>query len=90
VSPRLILTTSPLPFPLTPPSHSFVDAVKIEHMTIGRNAFWILNMRALPDQPTDSDYPKDEWIDQGDREAALDPNRRSRRGRRRRKRRMRL
>ncbi|BGO94717.1 hypothetical protein NBRC10512_007335 [Rhodotorula toruloides] len=54
----------------------FVDAVKIEDMTIGKNAFRILNMRALPDQPTDPDYPKEEWIDQGDREAALDPNRR--------------
>lgn len=45
-------------------------------MTIGKNAFRILNMRALPDQPTDPDYPKEEWIDQGDREAALDPSRR--------------
>jgi hypothetical protein len=33
-------------------------------------------MRALPDQPQDHDYPKEEWIDQGDRENALDPNRR--------------
>lgn len=33
-------------------------------------------MRALPDQPMDPDYPKEEWIDQGDEEAALDPNRR--------------
>lgn len=35
-------------------------------------------MRALPDQPQDPDYPKEEWIDQGDREAALDPKRRER------------
>ncbi|GAA5990859.1 hypothetical protein JCM10908_000050 [Rhodotorula pacifica] len=54
----------------------FVDAVKIEDFTIGKNAFRILNMRALPDQPQDADYPKEEWIDQGDREAALDPKRR--------------
>ncbi|GAA5963756.1 hypothetical protein JCM8115_004267 [Rhodotorula mucilaginosa] len=54
----------------------FVDAVKIEDFTIGKNAFRILNMRALPDQPQDHDYPKEEWIDQGDRENALDPNRR--------------
>ncbi|GAA5909086.1 uncharacterized protein JCM6883_002600 [Sporobolomyces salmoneus] len=54
----------------------FIDAVKVEDFTIGKNAFRILNIRALPDQPTDPDYPKEEWIDQGDREAALDPNRR--------------
>lgn len=33
-------------------------------------------MRALPDQPTEKEYPREEWIDQGDREEALDPNRR--------------
>ncbi|GAA6035910.1 hypothetical protein JCM8097_005158 [Rhodosporidiobolus ruineniae] len=54
----------------------FVDAVKVEDFTIGRNAFRILNMRALPDQPGDPEFPREEWIDQGDREAALDPNRR--------------
>ncbi|GAA6011835.1 hypothetical protein JCM11491_000766 [Sporobolomyces phaffii] len=54
----------------------FIDAVKVEDFTIGKNAFRILNIRALPDQPLDPDYPKEEWIDQGDREAALDPNRR--------------
>ncbi|GAA6022197.1 hypothetical protein JCM10207_003939 [Rhodosporidiobolus poonsookiae] len=54
----------------------FVDAVKIEDFSIGRNAFRILNMRALPDQPGEPDYPKEEWIDQGSREEALDPNRR--------------
>ncbi|GAA5918640.1 hypothetical protein JCM6882_007890 [Rhodosporidiobolus microsporus] len=54
----------------------FVDAVKIDDFTIGRNAIRILNMRALPDQPGDKEYPREEWIDQGDREAALDPNRR--------------
>lgn len=54
----------------------FIDAVKVEDFTIGHNAFRILNMRALPDQPMDPDYPKEEWIDQGDEEAALDPNRR--------------
>ncbi|GAA5838555.1 hypothetical protein JCM9279_003279 [Rhodotorula babjevae] len=54
----------------------FVDAVKIEDFTLGNNAFRILNMRALPDQPSDKEYPREEWIDQGDREAALDPNRR--------------
>ncbi|GAA6056005.1 hypothetical protein JCM3770_002138 [Rhodotorula araucariae] len=54
----------------------FVDAVKIEDFSLGNNAFRILNMRALPDQPHEKDYPREEWIDQGDREAALDPNRR--------------
>lgn len=33
-------------------------------------------MRALPDQPHDEDYPKEEWIDQGDKEQALDPKKR--------------
>lgn len=62
---------------LAPPRISgFVDAVKIEDFTLGNNAFRILNMRALPDQPSDKEYPREEWIDQGDREAALDPNRR--------------
>ncbi|GAA5828103.1 hypothetical protein JCM11251_002590 [Rhodosporidiobolus azoricus] len=54
----------------------FVDAVKIDDFTIGRNSIRILNMRALPDQPGEPEYPREEWIDQGDREAALDPNRR--------------
>ncbi|GAA5969047.1 hypothetical protein JCM11641_007450 [Rhodosporidiobolus odoratus] len=54
----------------------FVDAVKVEDFTIGRNSFRILNMRALPDQPGDKEYPREEWIDQGSREDALDPNRR--------------
>ncbi|GAA5997362.1 uncharacterized protein JCM10292_000204 [Rhodotorula paludigena] len=54
----------------------FVDAVKIEDFNLGRNAFRVLSMRALPDQPTEKEYPREEWIDQGDREEALDPNRR--------------
>jgi Ca2+-dependent lipid-binding protein len=54
----------------------FVDAVKIEDFTIGHNALRILSMRALPDQPHEAEYPREEWIDQGDRENALDPNRR--------------
>ncbi|GAA5879834.1 hypothetical protein JCM8547_005778 [Rhodosporidiobolus lusitaniae] len=54
----------------------FVDAVKVEDFVIGKNSIRILSMRALPDQPGDPDFPKEEWIDQGDREAALDPNRR--------------
>lgn len=54
----------------------FIDAVKVEDFTIGKNAFRILNMRALPDQPGEPDYPKEEWIDQGDKGAALDPARR--------------
>ncbi|GAA6059867.1 hypothetical protein JCM10212_007072 [Sporobolomyces blumeae] len=54
----------------------FIDAVKVEDFTIGKNAFRILNIRALPDQPSDKDYPKEEWIDQGDKSAALIPGRR--------------
>ncbi|ORY73397.1 hypothetical protein BCR35DRAFT_148274 [Leucosporidium creatinivorum] len=55
----------------------FIDAVKIDDFTIGQNALRIVSMRALPDQPHESDYPKEEWIDQGDEDAALDPNRRT-------------
>lgn len=33
-------------------------------------------MRALPDQPHEKDYPKEEWIDQGSDEQPLDPKRR--------------
>lgn len=54
----------------------FIDAVKVDDFTIGKNALRIISMRALPDQPGEKDYPKEEWIDQGDPEAALDPNRR--------------
>lgn len=43
---------------------SFVEAVKIDDFTIGKNALRIVSMRALPDQPTEKDYPKEEWIDQ--------------------------
>jgi hypothetical protein len=56
---------------------SFIDAVKIDDFTIGQNALRIVSMRALPDQPHEKDYPKEEWIDQGDEDAALDPNRRT-------------
>lgn len=86
---RLESDLRPTPFPSIPLLRSlvsprsllllslgFVDAVKIEDFTLGKNAFRILNMRALPDQPGDKEYPREEWIDQGDREAALDPNRR--------------
>lgn len=55
----------------------FIDAVKIDDFTIGQNALRIVSMRALPDQPHEKDYPKEEWIDQGDEDAALDPNRRT-------------
>lgn len=43
-----------------------VDAVKIADFTIGKNALRIVSMRALPDQPHQKDYPKKDWIDQGD------------------------
>ena len=52
----------------------FVDAVKVDDFTIGKNALHLVSMRALPDQPGDKDYPKEEWIDQGSKEHALDPN----------------
>lgn len=34
---------------------SFVDAVKVEDFTIGKNALRIVSMRALPDQPHEKD-----------------------------------
>ncbi|KAK4055259.1 hypothetical protein OIV83_000541 [Microbotryomycetes sp. JL201] len=54
----------------------FIDAVKVDDFTIGKNALRIVSMRALPDQPHEKDYPKEEWIDQGSEEDALDPKRR--------------
>lgn len=53
-----------------------LEAVKVEDFTIGKNALRIVSFRALPDQPHEKDYPKEEWIDQGSKEDALDPNRR--------------
>lgn len=44
-----------------------VDAVKIADFTIGKNALRIISVRALPDHPEDKEYPRDEWIDQGDK-----------------------
>lgn len=46
-----------------------VDAVKIADFTIGKNALRIISVRALPDHPQDKDYPRDEWIDQGNKKA---------------------
>ncbi|KAK0239435.1 hypothetical protein EDD85DRAFT_821894 [Armillaria nabsnona] len=43
----------------------FVDAVRISNIGQGDNPFRIVSMRALPDRPTDSEYPREEWIDQG-------------------------
>lgn len=55
----------------------FVDAVKVDDFTIGKNALHLVSMRALPDQPHQKDYPKEEWIDQGSTEHPLDPKRMS-------------
>lgn len=44
---------------------SFIDAVKIDDFGIGKNAFRVIAMRALPDQPHEEEYPRDEWINQG-------------------------
>lgn len=40
----------------------FVDAVRISDLGLGTNPFRIIAMRGLPDQQTDRDYPKEEWI----------------------------
>jgi len=42
-----------------------VNAIKISDYGQGSNPVRIVSMRALPDKPTDKDYPKEEWIDQG-------------------------
>jgi len=44
---------------------SFVDAVRITDLGQGTNPLRITSIRALPDQPGDAGYPKDEWINQG-------------------------
>lgn len=41
---------------------TFIDAVKISDMGLGDNPFRIISMRALPDQPGDPEYPRDNWI----------------------------
>ncbi|QRW25571.1 C2 domain-containing protein [Rhizoctonia solani] len=46
----------------------FVDAVRISDIGQGTNPFRIVSMRALPDQPGDKEYPREEWIDQGTNE----------------------
>ena len=47
------------------PLPSFVDAVRITDLGQGSNPFRITSIRALPDQPGDSGYPKTSWINQG-------------------------
>lgn len=51
--------------------------MQVDDFTIGKNALRIVSLRALPDQPHEKDYPREEWIDQGSKEDALDPNRRT-------------
>ena len=43
----------------------FVSAVRISDIGQGTNPFRVVSMRALPDQPGDRGYPREEWIDQG-------------------------
>lgn len=45
-----------------------VDAVRISDIGQGTNPLRIISMRALPDQPGDKEYPREEWIDQGTNE----------------------
>lgn len=40
----------------------FVDAIRISDLGLGNNPFRIVAIRGLPDQQTDKDYPKEEWI----------------------------
>lgn len=43
----------------------FVDAVRISDIGQGSNPVRIISMRALPDQPGDKEYPREEWIADG-------------------------
>ena len=43
----------------------FVEAIRISDIGQGTNPFRIVSMRALPDQPGEKEYPREEWIDQG-------------------------
>lgn len=43
----------------------FVEAIRISDVGQGVNPFRIVSMRALPDQPGEKEYPREEWIDQG-------------------------
>jgi len=43
----------------------FVEAVRISDISQGTNPFRVVSMRALPDQPGEREYPREEWIDQG-------------------------
>jgi hypothetical protein len=43
----------------------FVSAIRISDIGQGTNPFRVVSMRALPDQPGDREYPREEWIDQG-------------------------
>jgi hypothetical protein len=43
----------------------FVSAIRISDIGQGTNPFRVVSMRALPDQPGDKGYPREEWIDQG-------------------------
>ncbi|KZV88102.1 hypothetical protein EXIGLDRAFT_839449 [Exidia glandulosa HHB12029] len=40
----------------------FIDAVRISDIGQGTNPFRIISMRALPDQPHDKEYPREEWV----------------------------
>ncbi|PWN47037.1 hypothetical protein IE53DRAFT_275014 [Violaceomyces palustris] len=50
----------------------FVDAVKIDDIGIGDNAFRLVAIRGLADMMTDPKYPREAWIDQGQKPEAKD------------------
>ncbi|SPO27403.1 uncharacterized protein UTRI_10520 [Ustilago trichophora] len=47
----------------------FVDAVKIDDLGIGDNPFRLVAMRGLSDMMSDKEYPREEWISQGEETA---------------------
>ncbi|KAG8993711.1 hypothetical protein FRB94_010453 [Tulasnella sp. JGI-2019a] len=40
----------------------FVDAIRISDIGQGTNPVRVISMRALPDQPSDKEYPRKDWI----------------------------
>ncbi|KDN40023.1 hypothetical protein K437DRAFT_192864 [Tilletiaria anomala UBC 951] len=45
----------------------FIDAVKVDDLGIGTNAFRFIAIRGLSDLMTDKEYPREEWITQSKR-----------------------
>ncbi len=51
----------------------FIDAVKVDDIGIGENAFRFIAFRGLSDLMTDPKYPREEWITQGKKQEEIYP-----------------